>query len=186
MRRVLLLVLLADAAAFKFLTDFGPAKLIPRPSAMLKRRRATKKFGDKKLAVITGASSGAGLEAAANLLRTGEYHVFGAVRDLDKMRDAALDRDFPADDFTPLQVELGSFASVRAFCKELERSKLNRPIDRLICNAAVYQPGEAPAWSADGHEMTLQVNYLSHFLMASLLLPGMAKSAGERLPLFEY
>mmetsp|Transcript_47000 Transcript_47000/g.151742 ORF Transcript_47000/g.151742 Transcript_47000/m.151742 type:complete len:542 (-) Transcript_47000:200-1825(-) len=181
MRRVLLLVLLADAAAFKFLTDFGPAKLIPRPSAMLKRRRATKKFGDKKLAVITGASSGAGLEAAANLLRTGEYHVFGAVRDLDKMRDAALDRDFPADDFTPLQVELGSFASVRAFCKDLERSKLNRPIDRLICNAAVYQPGEAPAWSADGHEMTLQVNYLSHFLMASLLLPGMAKSADPRV-----
>ena len=77
---------------------------------MLKRRRATKKFGDKKLAVITGASSGAGLEAAANLLRTGEYHVFGAVRDLDKMRDAALgvelsiDTEYPFGDTASISV----------------------------------------------------------------------------------
>ena len=52
---------------------------------MLRKRKAVKVFGDKKLAVITGASSGLGLETAAELLQTGKYHVFGAVRDVEKM-----------------------------------------------------------------------------------------------------
>jgi len=181
LRLSLALALVVDAGAFKFLSDFKASKLIPRPSAMLKRRRAVQTFGDKKLAVITGASSGVGLEATANLLGTGEYHVFCAVRDLDKMRSAAKDRDFSDDAFTALEVELDSFDSVRAFCRELEKSKLNKPIDRLICNAAVYQPGETPAWSVDGHEQTMQVNFLAHFLMVSLLLPGMSRSADPRV-----
>jgi len=179
--RVLLVALLTEGMAFKFLSNFKAAQLIPRPSAMLKRRKATKQFGDKKLAVITGASSGVGLETTARLLRTGEYHVFGAVRDLDKMRAAANDLDFPMGDFTPLQVELDSFESVRGFCKDLEKAKLNKPIDRLICNAATYQPGGTPVWSADGQEQTMQVNFLSHYLMVSLLLPGMALAADPRI-----
>ena len=122
-----------------------------------------------------------GLETAARLLGTGEYHVFGAVRDLDKMRCVSNEMDFPADDFTPLEVDLESFDSVRAFCKELEKAKLNRPIDRLICNAATYQPDETPEHTVDGHEQILQVNYLSHFLLVSLLLPGMAMAADPRV-----
>jgi len=176
-----LCLLCPDAAAFKFLANFKAASLIPRPGAMLKRRQAAKTFGDKKLAVITGASSGLGLETAAELLRTGEYHVFGAVRDIEKMRSVAKDQDFSLNDFTPLELELGSFASVRAFCKDLEKAKLNKPIDRLICNAATYEAGDTPAWSVDGHERTLQVNFLSHFLLVSLLLPGMAKAAEPRV-----
>ena len=46
---------------------------------------AQAKFGDKKIAVITGTSSGLGKMTARALLRTGEWHVVGAVRDLDKM-----------------------------------------------------------------------------------------------------
>ena len=110
---------------------------------MLKKRKAAKVFGEKKLAVITGASSGLGLQTTAELLRTGDYHVFGAVRDLKKMRKAVkkeLGGAFPLDNFTPLQVDLESFESVRGFCNELNKAKLNRPIDRLVCNAAVYQP----------------------------------------------
>ena len=181
MRVLLVVLILADAAAFKFLSNFKAASLIPRPSAMLKRRKAAKQFGDKKLAVITGASSGVGLETTAKLLGTGEYHVFGAVRDLDKMRAAANDLDLPWEDFTPLQVELDSFESVHTFCKELEKAKLNKPIDRLICNAATYQPGETPVWTVDGHEQTMQVNFLSHYLLVSLLLPGMVKAADPRI-----
>jgi protochlorophyllide reductase len=181
MRVILLLALLDDGAAFKFLSNFKASSLIPRPSAMIKRRRAAKVFGDKKLAVITGASSGVGLATATELLRTGEYHVFGAARDLEKMRAVAKDLSFPDSDFTPLQVKLDSFESVREFCKDLEKAKLNKPIDRLICSAAAYQPGEIPAWTTDGHEQTMQVNFLSNFLMVSLLLPGMTKARDPRV-----
>jgi len=181
MKRVLLFALVANAAAFKFMSNFKASSLIPRPSSMLRRRKAAQVYGGKKLAVITGASSGLGLQTAAALLRTGEYHVFGAVRDLEKMRDAAQDEDFPIDDFTPLEIDLNSFESVHRFCDELEKTKLDRPIDRLICNAAVYQPESEVEWSQDNHEQTVQVNYLSHFLLVSRLLPGMARSNDARV-----
>ena len=36
----------------------------------------------------------------------------------------------------------------------------------MICNAGVYQLSlPYSKWSADGHEQTMQTNYLSHFLM---------------------
>jgi hypothetical protein len=52
------------------------------------------KFGSKKLAVITGTSSGLGKMTARALLRTGEWHVVGAVRDLDKMELVAEMEEF--------------------------------------------------------------------------------------------
>lgn len=120
---------------------------------------AAAKFGDKKLVVITGTSSGLGRKTARALLRTGQYHVVGAVRDLEKMEAVAEIEEFDSDSFTPMHVELNSFESVRSFCSELETFKAAKPIDRLICNAAVYQPSLPYAkWSADGHEQQVQTN----------------------------
>lgn len=181
LRAVILLALATHAATFKFLSDFKAASLIPRPSAMLKKRKAANVYGNKKLAVITGASSGLGLKTTAELLRTGEYHVFGAVRDMEKMRLVAEDEGISLESFTPLHVDLNSFASVREFCDELNKVKLNRQIDRLICNAAVYQPGDVAQWSADSHPQTMQVNVLSHFLMISLLISDMSKAANPQV-----
>ena len=116
--------------------------------------------------VITGTSSGLGRKTAQALLRTGEYYVVGAVRDVDKMEAVAELDDFDLTSFTPMEVELNSFESVRAFCENLKEFKCDKPIDRLICNAGVYQPSLPYAkWSEDGHEQTMQINYLSHFLM---------------------
>ena len=90
----------------------------------------------------------------------------GAVRDLDKMEAVAEVDGFDMDSFTPMHLELNSFESVHKFCDELNEFKMTKPIDRLICNAGVYQPTLPYAkWSADGHEQTMQVNFLSHFLM---------------------
>ena len=46
-------------------------------------------FPFSELVVMTGTSSGLGRKAALALLRTGDYHVIGAVRDLDKMEAVA-------------------------------------------------------------------------------------------------
>jgi protochlorophyllide reductase len=92
--------------------------------------------------------------------------------------------EFPPDLFTPMHVELNSFESVRSFCKDLDKFRAAKPIDRLICNAGIYQPSLPHAkWSADGHEQQMQVNYLSHFLMVSLLLPEMARAPDPRVVL---
>lgn len=140
------------------------------------------KFGDRKLVVVTGASSGLGRKTALALLTSGEYHVIGAVRDLDKMEAVAEIDGFDLDNFTPMECELNSFESVRTFCKNLDEFRMEKPLDRLICNAGVYQPSlDYAKWSVDNHEQTMQINFLSHFLMISKLLPGMMDAPDARV-----
>mmetsp|Transcript_94267 Transcript_94267/g.148257 ORF Transcript_94267/g.148257 Transcript_94267/m.148257 type:complete len:445 (-) Transcript_94267:40-1374(-) len=168
----------AAAAESQLLGASGGSKAL---SSLLFNFGKVSKFGDKKLVVVTGTSSGLGRKTARALLRTGKYHVVGAVRDLDKMEVVAELEEFPEDRFTPMHVELNSFASVRKFCKELKEFKEGAPLDRLICNAGVYQPSLPYAkWSEDDIEQTIQINYLSHFLMISLLLDDLAKAPDSR------
>jgi protochlorophyllide reductase len=181
MRRIVLIAsLLSGAAGFKFMSNFK----MPTIQGKLEAQKAEAKFGSKKLVVITGTSSGLGRKTARSLLRTGRYHVVGAVRDLDKMEAVAEVEGFPEEDFTAMEVELNSFDSVRKFCDELNTMKMGRPIDRLICNAAVYQPSLPYAkWSVDGHEQQMQINFLSHFLIVSLLLDEIALAPDPRVVL---
>ena len=177
MRPTLLLTVLAAASGFKFMSNWK----MPTVGSTLRARHAKEKFGDKKLVVVTGTSSGLGRATARALLRTGQYHVVGAVRDMEKMEAVAEIEGFSPDFFTPMEVELNSFQSVRDFCAELDQWKSGKPLDRLICNAGVYQPSLSHAkWSVDGHEQQMQINYLSHFLMVSLLLPDLARSPDPR------
>ena len=177
-RPLLIASLLSGAAGFKFMSNFK----MPTIQGQLREQKAEAKFGSKKLVVITGTSSGLGRKTARSLLRTGRYHVVGAVRDLDKMEAVAEIEGFAEEDFTAMEVELNSFDSVRKFCDELNTMKMGRPIDRLICNAAVYQPSLPDAkWSVDGHEQQMQINFLSHFLMVSLLLDEIALAPDPRV-----
>lgn len=135
-----------------------------------------------ELVVITGCSSGLGRETVKNLLATKKYHVVGAVRDVDKMEAVAEIDEFDMENFKIMELELNSFASVEKFCAELQEYQLAKPIDRLICNAGVYQPSLPYAkWSVDGHEQTMQINFLSHFLMISKLMPGMSAAPDPRI-----
>mmetsp|Transcript_10847 Transcript_10847/g.16175 ORF Transcript_10847/g.16175 Transcript_10847/m.16175 type:complete len:560 (+) Transcript_10847:152-1831(+) len=173
------ILLLEQSAGFQFMSKFKA----PLTAKEIADKEAVKeKFGDKKLVVLTGTSSGLGRKTAAALLRTGDYHVVGAVRDLYKMEAVAELDEFPSDRFTAMECELNSFDSVRKFCDNLMDWKGSKPIDRLICNAGVYQPSLPYAkWSADGHEQTMQINYLSHFLMISLLMEDMTRAPDPRI-----
>ena len=142
---VLVLLSLTHVTAFKFLSNW---KGIPRPSDVIKKRQAKNRFGGKKIVVITGTSSGLGRKTARELLRTGDYHVVGAVRDLDKMATVALDDDFPKEAFTPMHVDLNSFDSVRQFCDDLKKFKCNKPVDRLICNVTTQNAAARTARAA--------------------------------------
>ncbi len=176
---VLTLACASTASGFKWMANFKP----PSIHNIKQQIDADNKFADKKLVVITGTSSGLGAKTAKQLLNTGKYHVVGAVRDLDKM-DAVVElEDFPNRHlFTPMHVELNSFESVRSFCASLEEFKLGKPLDRLICNAGIYQPSlDYAKYSEDDIEQQVQVNFLSHFLMISLLMPDMARAPDPRI-----
>lgn len=140
------------------------------------------KFNNKKICIITGTSSGLGKHTATQLLKTGDWHVIGAVRDMDKMATIAEEEGFGGADFTPMKCDLCSFKSVREFAEEVVKLCDGEPIDRLVCNAAVYQPSLNYAkYSEDDIEQQMQTNYLSHFLLTSLIMPHMKEAADPRV-----
>jgi protochlorophyllide reductase len=125
--------------------------------------------------IITGASSGVGLYGAAALATRG-WHVVMACRDLTKAAAAADALGMAPDRRTLLHIDLGSQASVRAFVEAFRA--LGRPLDALVCNAAVYLPRlTEPARSPEGYEISVATNHFGHFLLANLLLPDLEKSA---------
>ncbi|KAL9181357.1 hypothetical protein ACHAXT_010162 [Thalassiosira profunda] len=180
-----LAVVAGGADAFKFMSNWQPPKILT-DSQKVEIAKTEERFGDKKLVVITGCSSGLGRETVKNLLATDKYHVIGAVRDVDKMEAVAEIDGFNMDNFHIMECELNSFGSVDSFCEELKEYQLAKPIDRLICNAGgtihLFPPSLPYAkWSVDGHEQTMQINFLSHFLMISKLIDGMKEAPDPRV-----
>jgi protochlorophyllide reductase len=95
------------------------------------------------------------------------------------LQTSAQKMGIPRDSFTYLQCDLAAFESVRKFVDDFKA--LGRPLDALVCNAAVYLPVDPePTFSADGYEMSVAVNHLGHFLLVNLLLEDLAKSDYKR------
>lgn len=88
----------------------------------------------------------------------------------------------PDGSYVIMKLELGNLQSVRDFVANLKAFKSARPLNHLICNAAVYKPKDPkPAWTDDGFEMSMGVNHFGHFLLVNLLLEDMAKAKGARV-----
>jgi len=69
---------------------------------------------------------------------------------------AAKEKGMPDGSYTVMKLELGSLQSVRDFVSNLKAFKSARPLNHLICNAAVYRPTDPePAWTDDGFEMSM-------------------------------
>lgn len=135
----------------------------------------------KPTVVITGASSGVGLNAAKAMTKRGWFVVM-ACRNLDKAKAAAQEVGMPADSYTVLHLDLASLASVRRFVEDFRAT--GRSLDALVCNAAVYYPLlKEPMRSEDGYELSVATNHLGHFLLCNLMLEDLKKSpaADKRL-----
>lgn len=130
----------------------------------------------KSTVVITGASSGVGLQAAYALAQMGTWDVVMACRDLTKAQIAAEALGMPKDNYTIMLLDLASLESVRQFVQNF-RSR-GRAINALVCNAAVYLPLlKQPLRSADGYELSVATNHLGHFLLCSLMLEDLKNSS---------
>jgi protochlorophyllide reductase len=143
-----------------------------------------KKFGRSKICVITGTSSGLGRSTLNHLTKSKDedYHVICAVRDPTKMEVVAEMDDIPKDKFTIIPYDGASFKSVHAFSESVKEFIEDRPLDRLVCNAAVYQPSlDYAKWSEDNIEQQTQINFLSHFLLISNLLPELRRAEKARV-----
>lgn len=116
-----------------------------------------------KLAVVTGCSSGIGLETMRVLALRGCY-VVGTSRSLERAREACRS---VAGVTTPVALELGDPASVVECAEQI--GSLNTPIDILVCNAGVRGGGNERIL-VNGVERHFAVNHLGHFLLVNRLL----------------
>lgn len=131
-----------------------------------------------KVAIVTGANTGIGLVTARVLAKIGA-HVIIACRDTAKGQ-AALDTIKQAtgsDKVELMPLDLGSFASIRAFVKRFNKKKL--PLHYLINNAGTYAPKETR--TVDGFEAHLGINHLGPFLLTYLLIDKLKASAPSRI-----
>ena len=115
--------------------------------------------------IVTGASSGIGLETAKALTAHGA-RVILAVRDAAKGDKAAATLAGPGPHEVRL-LDLASLDSVRAFATDWA----GQPVDLLINNAGVMIPPLGR--TKDGFELQFGTNHLGHFALTNLLLPAM-------------
>lgn len=128
----------------------------------------------KPTVIITGASSGVGLQAAKALVDRG-WHVVMACRNLAKTQKVAEEVGIDRDSYSIIHLDLASLESVRQFVKDFRAT--GKSLNALVCNAAVYLPLEKePQRSKDGYELSVATNHLGHFLLCNLLLEDLRKS----------
>jgi len=131
-----------------------------------------------RVAIVTGANSGIGLEIARILANHGAQVVL-ACRDLVKARRAA-DRvraESPGAAVDVVRLDLASLASVEAAAAEI-RAGYPR-LDLLINNAGVMEPPYQR--TADGFELTFATNHLGHFALTGLVLDRLLAAPGSRV-----
>ena len=131
-----------------------------------------------RLAIVTGANSGLGLETVAGLAGAGAT-VIMACRNAAKAR-SALDeimRRVPAAKAELMTLDLSDLASVRRFAQDYS-SRFPR-LDILCNNAGVmalpYQQ------TRDGFEMQIGTNHLGHFALTGLLLEQLQAAPAGRV-----
>ena len=135
-----------------------------------------------RTAVVTGANSGIGFEAAAVLARRGAVTVL-ACRDAGKGEAAAarMTAAAPGASVSVVRLDLASLNAVRAAAAQILAR--HERLDLLINNAGLMWP--ACGKTADGFELQFGTNHLGHFALTGLLeamLPGPASGPVQGLP----
>ncbi|QZT37443.1 SDR family NAD(P)-dependent oxidoreductase [Halosquirtibacter xylanolyticus] len=130
---------------------------------------------NRKVALITGANSGLGLETSKVLAQKGAT-VIMACRNLKKAAKAKNEiiEDLPDAKIEIMPLDLSSRRSIEEFVPKVE--KKYDTIDFLVNNAGIMMPPLDLQY--EDVESQLAVNYLSHFLLTSLLFP-MIENAPE-------
>ena len=116
-----------------------------------------------RTALVTGGTSGLGLETARVLaLRGAQVLVTGRTLEKAKAACAAL-----PGRTTPIELELERWDTVAA-AADLVRT-LGMPIDMLVCNAGIMALPKLE--QVNGLEKQFAVNHLGHFILVNRLLP---------------
>jgi len=133
---------------------------------------------DDRLAVVTGANRGLGLEISAGLAGAGATVVL-ACRDARRAEAAVQEirRRVPQARLEVMPLDLADLSSVRRFAQDFN-ARFSR-LDLLINNgSAIMVPLQK---TRDGYEMHIGTNHLGHFVLTGLLLDRLQATPGSRV-----
>ncbi|KAL5567964.1 hypothetical protein UlMin_024539 [Ulmus minor] len=125
-------------------------------------------------AIVTGASSGIGMETARVLALRGVHVVMGVRnKEAGKEVQGMIVKENPSARINAMELDLSSMASVRKFAADFDSTGL--PLNILINNAGVM--ATPFMLSKDNIELQFATNHIGHFLLTNLLLETMKRSA---------
>ena len=133
-----------------------------------------------KTVLVTGCTTGTGFVCARTCAQKGA-HVFMLNRASERADAAvaAVKESAPGAAVTSVACDLSSFASVRAAAASVRKTLGEEgAIDVLCCNAGVMALADAA--TADGYDVQMQTNHLSHFLLTKELFPLLERAAELR------
>jgi len=132
-----------------------------------------------RTALVTGASSGLGLNVSRALAQHGARVLMGA-RDAEKGRTALerVRRAAPSAAVELVDVDLGSLAAVRAAAQDV-RERTDDRLDLLFANAGVMAVPRQE--TRDGFEQQLGTNHLGHFALVGQVLPALLAAPTARV-----
>lgn len=161
---------MADKYAEVHKSPNGPGDGRPTASQIVEDEHIRGTLQDKVI-LITGCSSGLGVETARALAATGAT-LYLTARDLSKAMTSLGDLA-QSEQIHLLQLDLNSLANVRAFVTEFNSKSSKLHI--LIANAGVMMTPEG--YTEDNFETQIGINHLAHFLLFNLLKPTLLASA---------
>jgi NAD(P)-dependent dehydrogenase (short-subunit alcohol dehydrogenase family) len=133
-----------------------------------------------KKAIVTGASSGIGVETARALAHAGA-DVILAVRSVEagERTRAEIESGLPKEHglVSVARLDLSDLRVVREFAEQYLRS--GAALDLLINNAGVMAPPLGT--TAQGFELQMGTNHLGHFLLTNMLVEPLSKSEAARV-----
>ena len=132
-----------------------------------------------RLALVTGANSGIGFQAARYLSRVGASVIL-ACRNAEK-GDAARAKivsEHPSAKVEARVLDLADLDSIRHFATQFLSERI--PLDLLINNAGVMAIPERRS-TRQGFEMQFGTNHLGHFALTGLLLPSLLVQPNSRI-----
>ena len=151
----------------------GPGDARPTALQIIQDEGLEGKLQDKTF-LITGCSSGIGVETARAIAATGAT-TYCIVRDMERGK-TALSGILKPGRVELLHMDLSSLASVRAGAKQFLEHNKGRGLNVLICNAGVMAIPTCIR-TTDGFETQVGTNHLAHFLLFSLLQDTLIKSS---------
>ncbi|KAI9653568.1 MAG: hypothetical protein M1831_005950 [Alyxoria varia] len=130
-----------------------------------------------KVYIVTGGNVGLGRETVLQLSKHNPARIYLGARSEAKAKDAiaAIQKQVPDAKVTFLQMDLTSFASVKAAAEDFNKKESR--LDVLVNNAGIMACPEAT--TKEGYEIQLGTNHMGHALLTSLLLPKLKSTASQ-------